>query len=268
MRFDAHDQVKTGGADSRWAERAETIADSSKRCSYRYRAEMAWRELLDRYGDREHIAVQPRAEGSATGVERRRRCSPTTTMSMIDTTIVAFKAQGGAERSGPPSAEPRRLRDHGARHGWSVADRGTGARSRARRAAAQMAADRWIDDKAYVPTARPRTLGRRRQSHGRRAQTAFDRTTSMREQYKARHLLSKTSSANWQAVPCDRYTLRQDRTKFPRRHPPRRRYHLAQLTTRPSSPVRFEEFPEMETRAGRNLDRNLRIIGRFQSRWH
>lgn len=35
-----------------------------------------------------------------------------------------------------------------------------------------------------------------------------------------------------------------------------------------SSPVRFEEFPEMETRAGRNLDRNLRIIGRFQSRWH
>src|SRR5208282_2192038 len=35
-----------------------------------------------------------------------------------------------------------------------------------------------------------------------------------------------------QAVPRNRHPLRQDRTKFPRCHPPRRRDHLAQLTTR------------------------------------
>src|SRR5208283_5984761 len=37
-----------------------------------------------------------------------------------------------------------------------------------------------------------------------------------------------------QAVPGHRYPLRQNRKKFPRRRPSRRRYNLAQLTTRPN----------------------------------
>src|SRR5215468_10241692 len=36
-----------------------------------------------------------------------------------------------------------------------------------------------------------------------------------------------------QAVPGDRHALRQNRQEFPCRHPPRRRYDLAQLTTGP-----------------------------------
>src|SRR5207248_693312 len=45
-----------------------------------------------------------------------------------------------------------------------------------------------------------------------------------------RELLRQT-----QTVPRHGHALRQDCPKFPRRHPPRRRNHLAQLTTRPST---------------------------------
>ena len=38
-----------------------------------------------------------------------------------------------------------------------------------------------------------------------------------------------------QAIPRHRHSLRQDRQQFPRRNPPRRRYHLAQLRTGPRS---------------------------------
>src|SRR5262245_38476181 len=37
-----------------------------------------------------------------------------------------------------------------------------------------------------------------------------------------------------QAVPGNRNSLRQNRQEFPCRHPPRRRYHLAQLTAGPN----------------------------------
>lgn len=37
-----------------------------------------------------------------------------------------------------------------------------------------------------------------------------------------------------QAIPRHRYALRQNRQKFPRRHPSRSRHHLAQLRTGPS----------------------------------
>jgi hypothetical protein len=52
-----------------------------------------------------------------------------------------------------------------------------------------------------------------------------------RELYKERHLI-ENFFFKLKQVPRHRYALRQNRPKFPRRHPPRRRYHLAQLTTR------------------------------------
>src|SRR5271157_2200759 len=105
----------------------------------------------------------------------------------------------------------------------------------------QMAADRLIADKAYDADARvlqplagagktavipPRS--------NRLAPRDFDR-----ELYKERHLIENFFCKLKQFR--DRHPLRQNRTKFPRCHPPRRRDHLAQLTTRPSKSAHMRD---------------------------
>ena len=101
----------------------------------------------------------------------------------------------------------------------------------------QMAADRLIADKAYdadervlAPLAAAGKAAVIPPRPNRLRPPDFDR-----DLYKAappdRKLLLQT-----QTVPSYRHALRQDRAKFPRRRPPRRRYHLAQLTTRPRPP--------------------------------
>src|SRR5215469_10250680 len=61
-----------------------------------------------------------------------------------------------------------------------------------------------------------------------------------------------------QAVPGDRNPLRQNRQKFPCRHPPRRRYDLAQLTTGPSLVYQVEDATHAKCES-------LSLMAAFQS---
>jgi transposase len=103
-----------------------------------------------------------------------------------------------------------------------------------------MAADLLIADKAFDADKRVRerlaTAGKAAvipPMPNRRKPLDFDR-----ELYKARHLV-ENFFCKLKTVPGHRHALRQDRHKFPRRHSPRRGYHLAQLTTRPRPPARI-----------------------------
>ena len=99
-----------------------------------------------------------------------------------------------------------------------------------------MAADLLLADKAY--DADQRVL-RRLAEAGKTAviPPRKNRTTPREfdnELYQARHLIENLF-CKLKQFRANRHALRQNRAKFLRRPPPRRRYNLAQLTTRPSN---------------------------------
>src|SRR5690348_9132618 len=63
-----------------------------------------------------------------------------------------------------------------------------------------------------------------------------------------------------QPIPRDRNALRQNRQEFPCRHPPRRRYYLAQLTTGPRQ-------VDFKRKGGSGYERRDRAIRRWLFVW-